>query len=60
MATKRSNPVYSEEYNDKVRANAGFANPQKPGKRRKKPVHAETPREGVGRAATPGGIPRRR
>jgi hypothetical protein len=60
MATKRSNPVYSEEYNEKVRANAGFANPQKPGKRRKKVAHAETPREGVGRAATPGGIPRRR
>jgi hypothetical protein len=53
-------PQYSEEYNERVRLNAGYANPQGRGKRRKTVKHAETPREGAGRPATPGGIPRRR
>lgn len=57
---RKAKPEYSEEYNERVRLNAGYANPLTRGKRRKSVKHAGTPREGASVPATPGGIPRRR
>jgi hypothetical protein len=57
---RKPKPEYSEEYNERVRLNAGYANPQTRGKRRKSVKHQQTPREDAAQPATPGGIPRRR